>query len=378
MPNKRIDQLNPNLDALTGNELIPIFDTNSSSTEKITINTLASFIDVNNDTFITAVDFNTSNSLLTLYRNDGNNLTTEINTFIKKNILSGETLTISSGHQSIIYGDFVVEGNLNLEEGGELIIIDGDLILSGGTISGGGTTYLVEFFNSDRYTTGTTLNGNVIEFNRTDLTNAYSVDLTPALNSVIFTGNTSANCITDIFVTNVNSCSPIHIQPTNSGDVYISENGGNVGIGTTNPISTLDVNGDVNISNSLSATTFYGDGSNLINVNVTPPYKVYTAILYQVGTSAPTAYVLENTLGGSITWSYVGVGIYYGTLTSAFTANKTVVFLQKKTTLTPIGLPRDVISYRQSDDAVLIVTVDDTDFIDDVLNEHAIEIRVYN
>jgi uncharacterized Zn-binding protein involved in type VI secretion len=82
-----------------------------------------------------------------------------------------------------------------------------------------------------------------------------------------FTGNTSADCITDLYVTNLNSCSPLHIQPTNNGDVYISESGGFVGIGTNNPITTLDVNGNVNISNSLSATTFYGDGSNLSGVS---------------------------------------------------------------------------------------------------------------
>lgn len=83
----------------------------------------------------------------------------------------------------------------------------------------------------------------------------------------IFTGNTSASCINDLYVTNLNSCSPLHIQPTNNGDVYISESGGNVGIGTTNPQTTLDINGDVNVSNSISATTYYGDGSNLSGIS---------------------------------------------------------------------------------------------------------------
>jgi len=44
MPNKRIDQLNPNLNPLTGNELVPIFDNNSNSTERITLNELAAAI----------------------------------------------------------------------------------------------------------------------------------------------------------------------------------------------------------------------------------------------------------------------------------------------------------------------------------------------
>jgi hypothetical protein len=306
MPNKRIDQLNPNFDALTGNELIPIFDVNNNSTERITIDTLANFIDVNNDTFITSVDYSNSSNILTLYRNDGLNLTTEIKKFSQNYIPSGETSTILSGYQNIIYGDFVIDGTLNIEEGGELVIINGDLILSGGTLSGTGITYLIDLSNTDRfvtsgifnpvtkqisfsgnvgftpfnvdlsslstdnfYTTGATLNGNTVEFNRNDISNAYSVDLSP----LKFTGNTISECISDIYVTNLNSCSPLHIQPTNNGNVYISESGGNVGIGTTNPQTTLDVNGDVSVSNSISATTFYGDGSNLTGISTSVNYS---------------------------------------------------------------------------------------------------------
>lgn len=57
------------------------------------------------------------------------------------------------------------------------------------------------------------------------------------------------------------------------------------------------------------------------------PYKTYVALLTQTNTSAPTATILENTLGGTITWSYLNPGQYQGTLTGAFTLNKTVVFL---------------------------------------------------
>lgn len=58
------------------------------------------------------------------------------------------------------------------------------------------------------------------------------------------------------------------------------------------------------------------------------PYKSYTALLTQTGTNAPVATVLENTLEATITWSYVGVGQYYATASSAvFTANKTAGIL---------------------------------------------------
>lgn len=43
---------------------------------------------------------------------------------------------------------------------------------------------------------------------------------------------------------------------------------------------------------------------------VVTPYKVYTALLTQSGTASPTAIVLENTLGQTITWSYNSVGAY--------------------------------------------------------------------
>jgi len=51
--------------------------------------------------------------------------------------------------------------------------------------------------------------------------------------------------------------------------------------------------------------------------------KVYRALLNQSGTNAPVATVLENTLGGTVVWSYSGVGFYTGTLVGAFALAKT-------------------------------------------------------
>lgn len=58
----------------------------------------------------------------------------------------------------------------------------------------------------------------------------------------------------------------------------------------------------------------------------TPAYKVYTALLTQIDTNAPIAIVLENTIG-DIIWTYDDIGSYKGTLASAFTTNKTFVFI---------------------------------------------------
>jgi hypothetical protein len=55
----------------------------------------------------------------------------------------------------------------------------------------------------------------------------------------------------------------------------------------------------------------------------TPPaYQIYTALISQSGTNAPTVTVLENTIG-NIVWTYDSTGEYLGTLTGVFISNKT-------------------------------------------------------
>lgn len=53
------------------------------------------------------------------------------------------------------------------------------------------------------------------------------------------------------------------------------------------------------------------------------PYLEYICILSQVGTNAPTAEVIKNTLGGDVTWSRDVAGSYTGLLPDAFTVGKT-------------------------------------------------------
>lgn len=51
--------------------------------------------------------------------------------------------------------------------------------------------------------------------------------------------------------------------------------------------------------------------------------KVYVALLTQASTQAPTAAVLKNTIG-TIVWTRGTTGTYVGTLTGAFTVDKTI------------------------------------------------------
>lgn len=73
----------------------------------------------------------------------------------------------------------------------------------------------------------------------------------------------------------------------------------------------------------VAVATITKDADDDVTFNVSGQPKVYRALLTQTGTDAPVATVLENTLGGTLVWTYADVGLYVGTLEGAFTANKT-------------------------------------------------------
>lgn len=105
----------------------------------------------------------------------------------------------------------------------------------------------------------------------------------------------------------------------------------------------------------------------------TRPYKVYTALLSQSGTSAPTGVVLENTLGGTITFSRTVAGNYLATLTGAFISNKTACFI---TATTGTFVHQAV---RNSINDVVIITLNNSNIAtDSLLSNTTFEVRVYN
>lgn len=108
-------------------------------------------------------------------------------------------------------------------------------------------------------------------------------------------------------------------------------------------------------------------------------YLVYTALLTQSGTSAPVATVLENTLGGTVVWTYVDVGTYLGTLTGAF-AGDVICAPSLGIDLNGYGLSSPYSVYKDSDDAIVVSTYSDYSGTgaNDRLNGTAyIEIKVY-
>jgi hypothetical protein len=110
-----------------------------------------------------------------------------------------------------------------------------------------------------------------------------------------------------------------------------------------------------------------------VNSEYLKPYKVYSALISQSGTSAPTVTVLENTIG-TIVWARSASGDYNGTLTGAFTASKTFAQL----TLNYVGASVTGYSVRSNNNVVLVQTIDASNTgVDSKLNSASLEIRVY-
>jgi len=112
------------------------------------------------------------------------------------------------------------------------------------------------------------------------------------------------------------------------------------------------------------------------------PYKIYTALLSQTGTNNPTVIVLENTLGESITWTRVGVGLYRGTTTSnIFTIDKTyyspVVAVSSTQNYPPPYNTYDALLLENSPNDIHLESRFNGILSDDALHLATIEIRVY-
>jgi len=111
---------------------------------------------------------------------------------------------------------------------------------------------------------------------------------------------------------------------------------------------------------------------------VSPAYLVYTALLSQSGTAAPTAIVLENTLSGPIVWNWNSIGVYVGTLAGAFVNEKTGIFAGGSGTFDHGA----VINCRVVNTDTIRVSAfnagpDPVQAIDNALDQTLIEIRVY-
>jgi len=108
--------------------------------------------------------------------------------------------------------------------------------------------------------------------------------------------------------------------------------------------------------------------------DILPTYTKYVALISQSSTAAPTVIELENTIG-PIVWTRSALGIYFGTLTGAFTASKTYVMLSN------VETNSIVMAERRDANTIEINTTDlaspTAALVDSKLNNNTLEIRVY-
>jgi hypothetical protein len=160
---------------------------------------------------------------------------------------------------------------------------------------------------------------------------------------------------------------------TNNNDSIIIGSGNVVGDG----LRALVVGDGLTVENDGIATTNLTVTGTLNNRSVSdilPTYTKYIALISQSSTSAPTVIELENTIG-PIVWTRNSTGIYYGTLTGAFTLDKTYVMLSN------VELDSIVMAKRGNNDFIQIDTTNlhspTAAHHDDHLKKNTLEIRVY-
>jgi len=112
-------------------------------------------------------------------------------------------------------------------------------------------------------------------------------------------------------------------------------------------------------------------------MGVNTKYKVYTALLTQSGVTAPVATVLENTIG-AITLTYSAPGEYYITSSSLFTTGKVYAVITNNWDAFDTGSIMTMTLTPQSASSIYIRTGNVDSHYDDILNNTAFEIRVYN
>ena len=105
-------------------------------------------------------------------------------------------------------------------------------------------------------------------------------------------------------------------------------------------------------------------------------YTVYTALITQAGTAAPVATVLQNTTGGTITWTRSSTGRYVATISGkTYTANKTAVLVtfggSNDNILRPVVTSTTAIDWYNIDSS-------DQGVSDTIAATTTVEIRIYS
>ena len=191
-----------------------LYFTGTTGFTPFSIDVSALLDDTNN--YVTGGTYNPSTDTISLFRND--NVTIDI---------TGVTDTFTTG------GTY--DNNTSL-----ITFVKND-----------NTSYTIDLSSidvNDTFVTGSTLNGDSLTIRRND-----GVDIVVTGFSQTFTGNTSGTCIGDIYVSNIHSCSPLHINPNDEGKVFFGSTSA-VTIDLSNP--SISIGGeDVSDNTTLQVWT---------------------------------------------------------------------------------------------------------------------------
>ena len=200
-----------------------------------------------------------------------------------------------------------------------------DVTVTGGTYNP--STGIVTFFNN----TGGTFN---VSGFVTGFTDSYVSGGTYTAGTATFTNTTggtftvtgftdtfsggSGNCITDFYVSNIHSCSPLNINPLDEGNVYFGSTSGvtidvtnsRLGIGNKTPLSSLHVSG-----------TTYFDTTGL-TTTTTPAFRFLDGVSTPTDTSTIKSFYKEFRPTTKTTSIVVGDGTFlYPNITSTSSAD---------------------------------------------------------
>jgi len=180
-------------------------------------------------------------------------------------------------------------------------------------------------------------------------------------------------------------------ETVNYRNLALNPDGGNVLIGKTSDDTTnkLQVNGSIAATNYNGSASLTGTptaptapvGTSTTQIATTAfvqasarPYKVYTAFILQSGTSAPTATVLENNLGGTVVFTRTSTGIYRATLTGVINSSKTVAFFNYSSYQAPGSQYTSALT--PTSDYLILASLNNGNLADSILGG-SLEIRVY-
>jgi hypothetical protein len=193
-----------------------------------------------------------SSSTLSLINPTGGTITTPINAFNRNIIPSGVTITVEDYYQYFVFGDLVVEGTLNVNPNAEVVTLNGNLTVSGGTVNLSGTSQSITLPEYNTFLTSATLN--------------------QSTDDVTFTGNFGFNPITlDL--------SPLKFTGgTINGNLIITNNtnDGKIGVNVPNPTTALHISAStdpVKIE-SLTANTLDNNVLSIDDTGVVHKYPI--------------------------------------------------------------------------------------------------------